>query len=202
MQEESTALTLGAAALHRATPPRWQGRRGLSSRGNVNEPNAAVGEKDRQYGMSWDKLASRRQLCREQPSHTSGLWWDPGLGKVQPRVWREKLPLLASVSQREKGLAGSSPGSQQLQLCIYKHRFPSPGDFNCVPEGQHSCRWWQSRQTQSHPCCVCLRYRNLGRPFSTWQCCCLIEPLCILSIFLSRMGKLVTPSLLAMAKPL
>lgn len=88
------------------------------------------------------------------------------------------------------------------QLCRDSQTCASPGDFNCVPEGQHSCRWWESRQTQSHPCCVCLRYRNLGRPFSTWQCCCLIEPLCILSIFLSRMGKLVTPSLLAMAKPL
>lgn len=42
--------------------------------------------------------------------------------------------------------------------------------------------------------CIFLGYRNLGRPFSTWLYCCLIELLYTSSIFLSGTGKLMTPT--------
>jgi len=88
--------------------------------------------------------------------------------------------------------------SAALVAKTHSQSFSSLRDFQCartVPEGECSGLWWGCGQTQSHPCCACLGYRNLGRPFSTSQCCCLIEPLCISLIFLSRTGKLTTVSL-------
>lgn len=44
-----------------------QGHLWVSSRAKVKEQNAAVSRKYQQYGMSWDKLPSEKQLCGEQP---------------------------------------------------------------------------------------------------------------------------------------